>query len=33
MPLTTSELECKLRGAADILRSQIDSRDCKIPSP
>ena len=29
MPLTTSELESKLWGAADILRGQIDSSDYK----
>ena len=29
MPLTTTELESKLRGAADILRGQIDSSDYK----
>ena len=29
MPLTTSELEAKLWGAADILRGQIDSSDYK----
>ena len=29
MPLTTTELESKLWGAADILRGQIDSSDYK----